>query len=127
MSRFSAMGTAVKTSIWKRAFFNQYNYILLGSSALFSLATQSWLPAVVGAGAEVLWMVLGVDTKGFRRWVAGQEAKENQERLSRERTALINELEERYVGRYEALREMAAEIRKLAEENQGLETALIQD
>jgi hypothetical protein len=121
------MGTAVKTSIWKRAFFNQYNYILLGSSALFSIATQSWLPAVVGAGAEVLWMVLGVDTRRFRRWVASQEAKEEQQRLIHERAALASALEDRYVERYQALREMAAEIRKLAEENQGLETALIQD
>jgi hypothetical protein len=121
------MGTAVKTSIWKRAFFNQYNYILLGSSAAFSAATGSWLPAVVGAGAEILWMTLGVDTKGFRRWVAKQEAKEDQQRRASERTQLLNGLEDRYAERYANLRDMAGEIRKLAEENQGLETALIQD
>jgi flagellar biosynthesis GTPase FlhF len=121
------MGTAVKTSLWKRAFFNQYNYILLGSTALFSLATGSWLPAVVGMGAEVLWMVLGVDTKGFRRWVATQESKEEQLRLADERAEMLYKLEDRYTERYEALRGMTAEIRKLAEENQGLETSLIQD
>jgi hypothetical protein len=121
------MGTAVKQSIWKRAFFNQYNYILLGSTALFTAATGSVLPAVVGVGAEVLWMVLGVDTKVFRRWVAAQDAKEEQARLAKERTELIYNLEDRYVERYDALRGMAAEIRKLAAENQGLETALIQD
>jgi hypothetical protein len=121
------MGTGVKISLWKRAFFNQYNYILLGSSALFSLATGSVLPAVMGAGAEVLWMVLGVDTKGFRRWAAGQEAKENQQRLVRERAALVYDLEDRYVQRFDALRAMSAEIRKLADDNQGLETSLIQD
>src|SRR5215471_10456781 len=104
MSRFSAMGTAVKTSIWKRAFFNQYNYILLGSTALFTLASGSWLPAVAGVGAEILWMVLGVDTKGFRRWVAAQDAKEEQQRLAKERTELIHNLEDRYVERYDALR-----------------------
>jgi hypothetical protein len=121
------MGTAVKTSLWKRAFFNQYNYILLGSSALFSAVTGSVLPAVVGAGAEILWMTLGTDTKGFRRWVAKQEAKEDQQRQTEERRALINALDDRYVERYALLRDMAAEIRKLAEENQGLETALIED
>jgi hypothetical protein len=121
------MGTAVKTSLWKRAFFNQYNYILLGSSALFSAATGSWLPAVVGAGAEVLWMVLGVDTKMFRRWVAKQESKETQAQLAHDRAEMLYDLEDRYTVRYEALRAMAAEIRKLAEENQGLETTLIQD
>ena len=121
------MGTAVKTSLWKRAFFNQYNYILLGSTALFTLATGSWLPAVVGVGAEVLWMVLGVDTKGFRRWVGAQESKEEQQRLTQERGELLYGLEDRYTERYEALWRMTAEIRKLADENQGLETTLIQD
>src|SRR5580765_2960561 len=115
------MGTAVKQSIWKRAFFNQYNYILLGSTALFSLASGSVLPAVVGVGAEVLWMVLGVDTKMFRRWVAAQDAKEMQQRLAQERTELIYNLEDRYVQRYDALRGMVIEIRQLAAENQGLE------
>jgi len=121
------MATAVKQSLWKRAFFNQYNYILLGATALFSAATGSVLPAVVGVGAEVLWMVLGVDTKMFRRWVAAQDAKETQQRLAQERTELIYNLEDRYVQRYDTLRSLVAEIRKLAAENQGLETALIQD
>ena len=121
------MATAVKQSLWKRAFFNQYNYILLGSTALFSLASGSVLPAVVGVGAEILWMVLGVDTVAFRRWVAAQDAKETQARLAKERTELIYNLEDRYVQRYDALRSLVTEIRKLAAENEGLETALIQD
>jgi hypothetical protein len=121
------MATAVKTSIWKRAFFNQYNYILLGSSALFSATTGSWLPAVVGLGAEILWMTLGVDTVPFRKWVAKQEAAEDEHRRAHERAELIYDLEDRYVDRYQALQEMGKEIRKLASENQGLDTALIQD
>jgi hypothetical protein len=127
IGRFFAMGTAVKQSIWKRAFFNQYNYILLGATALFSAASGSVLPAVIGVGAEVLWMALGVDTKLFRRWVAAQDAKENEQRLAKERTELIYNLADRYLDRYDALKAMAAEIRKLAAENQGLETTLIQD
>jgi len=121
------MGTAVKQSIWKRAFFNQYNYILLGATALFSAASGSVLPAVVGVGAEILWMTLGVDTKAFRRWVSKQDAKENEQRLAKERTELIYNLADRYLNRYDALRAMVTEIRKLAAENQGLETTLIQD
>src|SRR4029434_7362788 len=102
----SAMATAVKQSLWKRAFFNQYNYILLGSTALFTAATGSWLPAVVGVGAEILWMVLGVDSKGFRRWVGAQDAKESQKRLEQERTELLYNLDDRYLQRYDALRAM---------------------
>jgi len=121
------MGTAVKQSLWKRAFFNQYNYILLGATALFSAASGSVLPAVVGAGAEILWMVLGADTKMFRRWVAAQDAKVNEARLAKERQDLIYNLDDRYLNRYDALRNLTGEIRKLAAENEGLETALIQD
>ena len=121
------MATAVKQSLWKRAFFNQYNYILLGSTALFSAATGSVLPAVVGVGAEILWMVLGVDTKMFRNWVAAQDAKENEQRLAKQRTELLYNLADKYLERYDALRAMVTEIRKLAAENQGLETTLIQD
>src|SRR6266545_4581540 len=68
-------------SLIKRALFNQYNYILLGSTALFAAATGSWLPAVIGAGAEVLWLVLGADTRAFRRWAAKQESSEAAQRL----------------------------------------------
>ena len=60
-------------SVFQRAFFNQYNFILLGGSAVYALATGSWLPAVVGAGAEVLWLVLGADSAAFRRWVGKHE------------------------------------------------------
>ena len=56
-----------------------------------------------------------------------RKTREKQQLLAHERAELIYGLEDRYVGRYEALRAMAAEIRKLAEENQGLDTALIQD
>ena len=45
-----------------RAFFNQYNYIWMGAAALFSAATFSWLPLLIGAGIEALWMVLGADS-----------------------------------------------------------------
>src|SRR4029453_17106419 len=76
-------------SLIKRALFNQYNYILLGSTALFTAATGSWLPAVVGAGAEILWLVLGADSKAFRGWAARQEAKEAKQQLHAEMSALL--------------------------------------
>jgi hypothetical protein len=114
-------------SIFKRAFFNQYNYILLGGSALYAVATGSWLPAVVGAGAEVLWLVLGADSAPFRRWVSAQEAKEEQQRVAAELGALLRSLEEPYVLRYQQLANVSGEIESLARENKGLETILIKD
>jgi hypothetical protein len=101
--------------------------ILLGGSGLFTLTTGSWLPAVVGAGAEILWLVLGADSQPFRRWAALQESKEASEAALRERAQLLGGLDEHYVERYQALRRMSDEIRALASENQGLETDLLRD
>ena len=114
-------------SIFKRAFFNQYNYILLGGSALYALATGSWLPAVVGVGAEVLWLVLGADSATFKRWADKQDASEEQKRVAAELTALLAALDEYYVNRYQQLATVAREIEALARDNKGLEAVLLKD
>jgi hypothetical protein len=114
-------------SVLKRAFFNQYNYILLGGSAMYALATGSWLPAVMGVGAEVLWLVVGADTGAFHKWVGKQEAREEQERLAAETTALLKTLDQDYAARHRALADVAYEIEQLARENKGLEAVLLKD
>jgi hypothetical protein len=113
-------------SLFKRALLNQYNYILVGSTALFALASGSWLPAVVGAGAEVLWLVLGPDTSLFRRWAERQESREAREQLRLDAARMMNHLEESYRDRYLALERSGQEIQALALENRGLETRLLQ-
>ncbi|HXU81236.1 MAG TPA: hypothetical protein VN914_07550, partial [Polyangia bacterium] len=113
-------------SVLKRALLNQYNYIMLGSSALLSFAMGSWLPALVGVGAEILWVVLGADSEPFRRWVAMQESKEAKQRMLAEVAQLASTLEPEYGVRFEALRSLADEIQSLARENKGFETSLLQ-
>src|SRR5690349_13311180 len=106
-------------SVIKRAIFNQYNYIFLGGTGLLSLAMGSFLPALVGIGAEILWVVLGADSGPFRRWVAVQEGKEAKQRMLHEVAHLASTLEGDYVARFDTLRKMADEIQELARENQG--------
>jgi hypothetical protein len=113
-------------SLIKRALLNQYNYILLGSTALFTLASGSWLPAVVGAGAEVLWLVLGADSGPFRRWVERQESREERERLRAEAARTLAGLDDDYGQRFRALERVTSEIQSLALDNKGLETRLLQ-
>jgi hypothetical protein len=113
-------------SVFARALLNQYNFIFLGGASLFSLATGSWLPAIVGAGAEVLWAVLGADSQAFRRWAELQEAKEEKQRLRAQAAQLVQTLDREYVARFQSLREQADEIQTLARENQGFETSLLQ-
>jgi hypothetical protein len=113
-------------SVLGRALLNQYNYIFLGGVGLFSVAMGSWLPAIVGAGAEVLWAVLGADSQPFRRWAELQDTKEEKQRLLAQAKELVTHLDDEYVTRYQALQAMTEEIQTLARENQGLETALLQ-
>jgi uncharacterized membrane protein YccC len=105
---------------------NQYNYIFLGGTGLISLAMGSWLPALVGVGAEILWVVLGADSAPFRRWVALQESREAKQRMLAEIAQIAASLEPSYVERFEALKAMADEIQALGGENKGFETSLLQ-
>jgi hypothetical protein len=111
----------------RRAAFNQYNAILMGGVGAFSVATGSWLPLVVGAGAEVLWLVLGADSKPFKNWVTKQEEKEAADRVEREVARIVADLDPAYVARYETLRQTSLEIQGLASENKGLDTSLLKD
>ena len=63
------------------AFYSQYNLILLGGSALFSLAAASPLPLAIGIGAELLWLSVGPRLPAFRRRVDLQADAERRARL----------------------------------------------
>jgi hypothetical protein len=109
----------------KRAFANQYNYILLGAAGVFAIATFSWLPLVIGAGVETLWLVLGADSTPFRRWVLAQEKQEAQEELERQAKAALAELGPRYAERFEELRRLSEEIQDLGQKNRSLEARIL--
>ena len=55
-------------SLLKRALFNQYNYIMMGSAGVFSLATGSW-PYSMWTGSSTRSME-SVRIKGVH-WVKG--------------------------------------------------------
>jgi hypothetical protein len=63
----------LRPSYFARAFSLQYNLILLAGSALFSLAAASPLPLAVGAGTELLWLFVGSNLGGVRRWLDRRE------------------------------------------------------
>lgn len=120
------MGDEKKRSLLHRAFHNQYNYILLGAAALFSAVTFTWIPALLGAGAEALWLVIGADSSPFKRWVAIQESLEERERLKKRAEQSLGQLEPEYFARFKELEQVADRIQQLAKENPSFETALIQ-
>jgi hypothetical protein len=115
-----------KPSLFRRAFFNQYNFILLGAAGLFSIVTFTWLPLLVGSGIEALWLVLGSDSAPFKRWVAIQDGKEEQARVQQASKAALAVLEPAYLNRFRELEAVSQRISALANENPSLETQLIQ-
>ena len=115
-----------KPSLIRRAFANQYNYILLGAAALFAVTTFSWVPLLLGAGVEALWLVLGADSSLFKRWVAIQEGKERQAEIERQAREAIACLAPGYLERFKELEATGEEIRRLAGDNPSLENQLIQ-
>jgi len=62
-----------RSSYAARAFLLQYNLILLGGAALFSLASASPLPLVAFAGIELLWLAIGSNLGEVRRWLDRRE------------------------------------------------------
>jgi len=62
------------------AFYSQYNLILLGGSALFSLASASPVPLAMGVAAELLWLGVGPRLPLFRKRVEQQVDSERRAR-----------------------------------------------
>ncbi len=78
------MTTATAPSYLSTAFYSQYNLILLGGSALYSLASASPLPLLAGVTAEALWLALGPRLSVFRRHVEQQADNERRARMDDE-------------------------------------------
>lgn len=66
------------------AFYSQYNLILLGGSALFSLASASPWPAMIGVAAELAWLSVGPRLSTFRRHIDDRAVNERRARLDDE-------------------------------------------
>lgn len=78
------MTSATAPSYTANAFYSQYNLILLGGSALFSLASASPWPLLIGGAAELLWLGVGPRLPLFRRHVERQADGERRARLDDE-------------------------------------------
>lgn len=81
------------------AFYSQYNLILLGGSALFSLAAASPWPAVCGVAAELTWLGLGPRLSTFRRHIDDRRASAHRARLDAEVTQGMRSLNPEHTAR----------------------------
>lgn len=112
-------------ALFSRALFNQYNLLLLGGAGLFTLTTGSWLPAMLGGGAELLWLILGSDSESFRRWVERQEAEEAQAALTQKKRALLQTLSQGAQSRVTNLEESLRRLQHELAQNSGALASLL--
>jgi hypothetical protein len=73
--------STASTTYLSSAFYSQYNLILLGGAALFSLASASLVPLLVGLAAELVWLGLGSRLSAFRHQVDHQLESERRSRI----------------------------------------------
>jgi hypothetical protein len=78
------MTTETSPTYVSTAFYSQYNLILLGGAALFSLASASPLPLLIAGAAELAWLSFGPQLPAFRRHVDERAAGERRARLDDE-------------------------------------------
>jgi hypothetical protein len=109
-------GTAEPMSPARRAFFNQYNLILVGGAAVFSLAALSPWPLLGAAAAEVLWLMIASASPPFKRWAGRQAAAELQAHNAAGRATVAASLEPGYAERVAVVENMAADLRRLVRE-----------
>lgn len=81
------------------AFYSQYNLILFGGSALFSLAAASPVPVLFGLAAELSWLAVAPSLPVFRRNVEQRLEAERRARLDDEVMAGMRSLDAQHTSR----------------------------
>src|SRR5215207_4409081 len=81
------------------AFYSQYNLILFGGSALFSLAAASPVPILLGLAAELGWLAVGPGLPVFRRKVDQRLEAERRVRLDDEVMVGMRSLDVQHTSR----------------------------
>jgi len=115
-----------KPSYWKYAFQNPYNYSVMAGFASAAVLTQNWWLALLGAGAEALWMLFAPDSRLLKKlWFDPRFSEEQNEARKKEFEAKFKLLPETDALRCMALREKQEQILNLAKENPAFTSELL--
>jgi hypothetical protein len=109
----TAPGVIDRAGLLRRAFFNQYNLILLGGAAAFALALSSYWPLLAAGVAEVVWITIGGGSAWWRAVAERQQARELQAHNADTRSMAAAGLAPHYGTRLKALEGLSREIRRL--------------
>ncbi|MFY9647346.1 MAG: hypothetical protein WAK29_19350 [Terriglobales bacterium] len=85
----------------KEAFHSQYNWIAMGGVSVFALLSGTFLPIILGAGLEMIYLAVVPQSSRFRRLIRSlkfaEEQRKHQEKLNEMLRNLPPEMESRYV------------------------------
>jgi hypothetical protein len=109
----TAPGVIDRAGLLRRAFFNQYNLILLGGAAAFALALPSYWPLLAAGVGEVVWITIGAGSAWWRGVVERQQSRELQAHHADTRSMAAAGLAPHYATRLKALEGLSREIRRL--------------
>lgn len=108
------------------AFHNIYNYTLMAGVGATALLTQNWLLGVLGAGAEILWMVFAPDSPVLQRlWFDKVHDAKLAEQAAKERQAILDQLPPHDRERVIALEQRRASILALCAQNMAFTADLL--
>jgi len=85
----------------KEAFNLQYNWIALAGAGAFGLISGSFLPIILAAGVELMYLAVVPHNFRFQRlvrsWKFSEQQKQNQQKLSDMLRSLPAEMQSRYI------------------------------
>ena len=101
---------AKSEGVLRHAFFNQYNFILIGGAILLALALGSRLPLIAAGIGEALWLMVGAWTPGFKNWVVRQSLRREEEQWATESDVAAQGLDPPSAARVRKVGRAAGEI-----------------
>jgi hypothetical protein len=85
----------------KEAFHLQYNWIALAGAGAFALISASFLPVILAAGVELMYLAIVPQNWRFQRlvrsWKFSEQQKQQQQKLGEMLRTLPSEMQSRYV------------------------------
>ncbi len=98
-------------NFFKEAFNIQYNWIALGAAGAFALVSASFLPVLLAAGAELIYLSTIPNNSRFQRLVRSWHLAEEKQRTQQSLTELLRHLPNDLQTRYIKLAEVCGGIR----------------
>jgi chromosome segregation ATPase len=106
----------------KEAFHSQYNWIAMAGASAFALLSGTFLPIILGAGLEMIYLAIVPQSSRFRRLIRSlkfaEEQKKHQEKLNDMLRNLPPEMESRYVHAAQVCASIRANFAQLSSASQ---------